>query len=533
MANTKLDKAFKQEETSLGIELGSTRIKAVLIDNNHNSIARGGFDWENQYIDEIWTYDLEDAWTGLQEAYKELAKDFENKYGEKLIRVGSLGISGMMHGYMPFDKEGNLLSRFKTWRNSDTEEARNILSDLFQFNIPHRWGVSHLYKAILNNESHVNKIDKITTLSSYIHWQLTGQFVIGIGEASGMFPIDSETNDYNSTMISQFNQLIEEKNYDWTIKNILPKVLIAGQGAGVLSEEGANLIDPSGNLEGGIPLAPPEGDAGTGMAATNSVKARTGNISAGTSIFSMTVLEDNLSDYYKEVDMVTTPTGTPVAMIHCNNFTTSINEWTSLFLEVIKSVDKEVDSDRLFTILFEKALEADDDGGKLMSYNYFAGEPITNTEEGRPLFVRMPDSNLSLANFMYTEINSALATLKIGTDILTKQENMSVDFMIGHGGFFKTEHVGQQMMSNALNMPISVMETASEGGPWGMAVLASYLLSKNNTQSFEDYLEEDVFSSIKVNRVNPEPNKVEHYEEFLERYKAAFPVEEAAIDSMK
>lgn len=529
MTQKKLTKSINFEETSLGIELGSTRIKAVLIDNQYNTIASGEFEWENQFIDGIWTYDLDDVWVGLQQAYKNLAENVEQTYGTNIKRVGSLGISGMMHGYMPFDKEGNLLSRFKTWRNSDTDKAVEELSELFQFNIPHRWSIAHLYQAILNNETHVKNIARITTLSSYIHWCITNQFVIGIGEASGMFPINNETLNYDKNMQKQFKELIKNKDYEWEIEEILPKVLTAGEKAGVLTVEGAKLLDPSGNLEAGIPIAPPEGDAGTGMVATNSVRPHTGNISAGTSIFSMTVLEGNLSNYYKEVDMVTTPSGVPTAMIHCNNFTTSINELTALFSEAIHSAGKEIDNDQLFSILFKKALEADDDAGQLMSFNYFAGEPITNTTEGRPLFVRTPDSNLTLGNVMYTEINSALATLKIGTDILTVQENVSVDFMIGHGGFFKTAHVGQQMMANALNIPISVMETASQGGPWGMAVLASYLVKKNKDQTLEEYLDDEVFSNIKVTKLNPEIEGVKQYKKFLNRYKQALQVEKAAI----
>ncbi len=521
------------ENTALGIELGSTRIKVVLIGPDHVPLANGLYSWENQFKNGYWTYDLEEVWKGLQAAFLDLADDFRKKFGRSLEKVGSIGISAMMHGYLPFDKEGNQLAAFRTWRNTTTGQAAEQLSELFQFNIPHRWSIAHLYQAILNGEEHVGKIDFITTLAGYVHWKLTGVKVLGIGDASGMFPIDTKTLDYDESMVEKFQRLIEKYNFDWTLREILPKVLLAGEHAGVLTEEGARLLDPTGTLQPGIPFCPPEGDAGTGMVATNSVKERTGNVSAGTSIFSMIVLEHDLENYYKEIDIVTTPTGKPVAMVHCNNFTSDINAWAKLFAEVMELMGSEVDMDKLFTVLFQKAMEADPDNGKLMSCNYYAGEPITGFDEGRPLFVRMPDSKLNAANFMRTQIYSALATLKIGMDILTTNENVTVDFLLGHGGFFRTKDVGQQMMADALNIPVSVMETAGEGGPWGMAILAAYAINKEKGQTLEEYLDQVVFAKAKPYTIAPTKEGNETYNRFIEVYKKMLVIERAAIDALK
>ena len=517
----------------LGIEFGSTRIKAVLIDKDYNPIATGTYSWENRFEDGYWTYHLDDVWKGLQEAYLELADDYKRKFGKPLKKVASIGISAMMHGYLPFDKEGNQLAAFRTWRNTTTGQAAEQLSELFQFNIPHRWSIAHLYQAILNGEEHVGKIDFITTLAGYVHWKLTGVKVLGIGDASGMFPIDTKTLDYDESMVEKFQRLIEKYNFDWTLREILPKVLLAGEHAGVLTEEGARLLDPTGTLQPGIPFCPPEGDAGTGMVATNSVKERTGNVSAGTSIFSMIVLEHDLENYYKEIDIVTTPTGKPVAMVHCNNFTSDINAWAKLFAEVMELMGSEVDMDKLFTVLFQKAMEADPDNGKLMSCNYYAGEPITGFDEGRPLFVRMPDSNLNIANFMRTQIYSALATLKIGMDILITNENVTVDYLLGHGGFFKTKDVGQQMMANALGIPISVMDTAGEGGAWGMAILAAYAINKAGYNTLDEYLDQVVFSKDTPYTVKPTKEGMESYHRFMEVYRKMLEVEKAAIQSLR
>lgn len=524
---------FNLKQTALGIEFGSTRIKAVLIGPDHSPIVSGSYDWENELVDDVWTYKIENIWTGLQNAYRELSDKFEEEYETKLTTVGSIGFSAMMHGYLPFDKNGKQLAPFRTWRNTMTEIASEQLSELFQFNIPQRWSVSHLYQAILSEEKHVNDIDFLTTLAGYVHWQLTGEKILGIGEAAGMFPIDSDTADYNERMLQQFNELISNYRFDWSLKDILPTVKVAGKNGGYLTTEGAKLLDPRGTLEAGIPLAPPEGDAGAGMVATNSVAEHTGNVSAGTSIFSMVVLEKELSDYYVEVDMVTTPTGKPVAMIHCNNFTSDINDWLALFNEVIEIMGFNVENNELFTKLFEKSLEADSDVGKIVSANYYSGEPITGFEEGRPLLVRMPDSKLTVPNFMRSQIYSALATLKIGMDILTDEEDVQVDYLLGHGGFFKTEKVGQQIMADAMNAPVSVMATAGEGGPWGMALLAAYSVNKKAGQSLEEYLDNEVFATNKAAVLKPQEEGIESFISYMERYKDMLHVERAAIDYIK
>ena len=523
---------FKLEETALGIEFGSTRIKAVLIGPDHLPLSSGAHDWENQYIDDVWTYEIEAVWEGLQDAYKKLAQNFKTTYGKKLTKVGSIGFSAMMHGYLPFDENGNQLVPFRTWRNTMSEESSEKLSEIFQFNIPQRWSISHLYQAILNDENHIKDVDFLTTLAGYVHWQLTDVKVLGVGEAAGMFPINSKSVDYDEKMTQQFNTLINEKSIDWTLKGILPEVKIAGENGGYLTKRGAKLLDPSGTLESGIPLAPPEGDAGTGMVATNSVLPHTGNVSAGTSIFSMVVLEEQLADYYVELDMVTTPTGDPVAMVHCNNFTTDINDWIALFKEVMELMGTEVDDDEIFTRLYQEALKADSDVGKIVGANYYSGEPITGFEEGRPLLVRMPDSKLSAANFMRSQIYSALATLKIGMDILIEEENVQLDYILGHGGFFKTKNVGQQIMADALGTPVSVMETAGEGGPWGMALLAAYSVN-NEGQSLADYLDNKVFSFQKGTTLEPEKEGIDSFNSYMEKYKNMLHVERAAIDHLK
>jgi len=523
---------MSNEKLTMGIEFGSTRIKAVLIGTEFTPIASGSHEWENRLVNGYWTYDLDEVWSGLQHAYKELAADYKEKQGVELTKIDSIGFSGMMHGYLAFDSSNELLVPFRTWRNTTTEEASKELSDLFSFNIPQRWSIAHLYQALLNKEEHVTKIDFVTTLAGYVHWKLTNKKVLGVGEASGMFPIDYGSTDYNQSMIDLFEAKKESYNVPWKLRNIFPTVLTAGEEAGVLSEEGAKLIDPSGLLEAGSVLAPPEGDAGTGMVATNSVAERTGNVSAGTSVFSMIVLEENLKNYYPEIDMVTTPTGKPTAMVHCNNFTTDINAWAKLFGELIEALGLEVPTDKLFTTLFEKALEADDDGGRLMSFNYYSGEPITGLEEGRPLFLQMPDSKLSLPNFMRTQIYSALATLKLGMDILVKKENVSVEQLLGHGGFFRTEIVGQQLMADALTIPVAVMESAGEGGPWGMALLASYLINKKENQTLESFLARDVFSKQEANVIEPTEKGIASFSQFIEKYVQLLDVEKAAVNFM-
>ncbi len=528
-----IQKAIESGKTVLGIELGSTRIKAVLIGEDHMPLASGSHEWENQYENGVWTYSLDAVWKGLQESYQNLNKDVSEKYGVTLKTVGSIGFSAMMHGYMAFDKDGKLLVPFRTWRNTMTGQAAEKLTDLFQFNIPQRWSIAHLYQALLNKESHVKDISHQTTLAGYVHWKLTGQKVLGIGEASGMFPIDSKINNYDARMIELFNGQLKAENLPWKLQDILPKVLVAGDAAGVLTEEGAKLLDPSGQLQAGVPLCPPEGDAGTGMVATNSVAERTGNVSAGTSVFAMIVLEKALSKLYPEIDMVTTPTGKPVAMVHANNCTSDLNAWVDLFKEFTETLGVEISESKLFEMLFKKSLEGDMDGGGLLAYNYFSGESITNFEEGRPLFVRTPESRFTLANFMRVHLFSALGTLKLGMDILFEQEKVKIDQLLGHGGFFKTKDVGQKMMAAAMNVPVSVMETAGEGGAWGIALLASYMLHKTGSQPLETYLSEKVFAGEKGSTIAPDQKDVDGFSTFMERYKSGLGIERAAVEGLK
>ena len=524
--------AIEAGKTVLGIEFGSTRIKAVLIDESHQPIAMGTHDWENRLENNIWTYSLEDIWTGLQNCYKSLAADVQTKYGVVLTQIGAIGFSGMMHGYMAFNEAGELLVPFRTWRNTMTEEACKVLTPAFNFNIPQRWSIAHLYQAILNNEEHVKDITFFTTLAGYIHWKLTGEKVLGIGEASGMFPIDSTTFDFDSKMLDQFDELVAGK-YPWKIRDILPKVLVAGEQAGVLTEEGAKLLDPTGTLQAGVPMCPPEGDAGTGMTATNSVAVRTGNVSAGTSIFAMVVLEEALSKVHEEIDMVTTPDGMPVAMVHCNNCTSDLNAWVNLFKEFATTFGMTVEMNDLFGTLYRKALEADTDCGGLLAYNFFSGEPVAGAEEGRPMFVRTPDAKFTLANFMRTHLYSALATLKIGVDILLKEEQVTVDSLMGHGGLFKTPVVGQQMLAAAMNAPVTVMDTASEGGAWGMAVLAAFMQEKAADETLSAYLNDKIFAGQTGSTIEPKAEDVTGFDAFLEKYKATLPAERTAIVGLR
>ncbi len=517
----------------LGIELGSTRIKAVLVDEKNTPIASGSHDWENRLENGIWTYALTDVWTGLQDCYQKMTEDVKAKYGVTLEKLGAIGFSAMMHGYLAFDKDGKQLVPFRTWRNTITQEAASKLTELFQFNIPQRWSISHLYQAILNGEEHVKDVDYIATLDAYIHWQLTGQKVIGVGSASGMFPIDSATKTYYTSMIARFDELVAEKGYPWKVEHLLPRVLVAGEDAGVLTEEGAKLLDPTGTLKAGCPLCPPEGDAGTGMVATNSVKPRTGNVSAGTSVFAMIVLEKELQKVYEEIDMVTTPSGDAVAMVHCNNCTSDLNAWVNLFREFAESFGVEVDMDKLFYTLYNKALEGDKDCGGLLAYNYFSGEHITGFEEGRPLFVRNPDSKFNLANFMRTHLYTSLGALKVGMDILVKGEHVVVDRITGHGGLFKTKGVGQSILAGAMDATVSVMKTAGEGGAWGIALLASYMLQKEDGETLADYLQEKVFGGDEGEKMDPTPEDVKGFDAFIKRYQAGLPIERAAVDALK
>lgn len=516
------------ERTSLGIEFGSTRIKAVLIDQRHIPIASGGFDWENRYVNGIWSYSMDSVLEGLQVCYAELAKDVMEKYGVPLATVGAIGISGMMHGYLPFDKDGNQLAEFRTWRNTITGQAAAELSELFQFNIPQRWSIAHLDQAIRNNEAHVKDIAYLTTLAGYVHWKLTGEKVLGIGEASGMFPIDSVTNQYDSAMLEKFNGRVARRGYPWKAEDILPKVLLAGENAGALTPEGARLLDPTGALRPGVPMAAPEGDAGTGMCATNSVAECTGNTSAGTSVFAMVVLEKPLSRVYPEIDMVTTPSGKPVAMVHCNNCTSDINAWVGLLKEFGQMFGVDASDNEIYTKLFLKAMEGAPDCGGLLAYNYCSGEHVTGFSEGRPLFVRKPDAKLSLANFMRTHLQSAIASLNVGLHILEK-ENVRIRAMYGHGGYFKTPGVGQALLAAAIQAPVYVMSTAGEGGPWGMALLASFLVNRDEGETLEHYLREKVFPSTAGSCLTPDSKDVAGFRTFLDAYQKGLSIEKIAV----
>ncbi len=526
-------KTIESGTAVLGIEFGSTRIKAVLIDQDHNPIASGSHEWENQYQNGIWTYSLDAVWAGLQESFRELSEDVLAKYDTPLQTIDAIGFSGMMHGYMAFDKDGNLLAPFRTWRNTITGQAAAELTELFQFNIPQRWSIAHLEQAILNGEAHVKNICYLTTLAGYVHWRLTGQKVLGVGEASGVFPVDSNTNDYDANMIALFNKRLEAQNISWTLQDILPKVLVAGENAGTLTEEGAKLLDPTGQLQAGIPLCPPEGDAGTGMVATNSVAERTGNVSAGTSVFAMIVLEKALSQLYPEIDMVTTPTGKPVAMVHSNNCTSDLNAWVGLFGEFTDALGVEIDQSKLFELLYRKALVGDADAGGLLVYNYLSGEHITHLEEGRPLFVRPPESNFTLSNFMRVHLFSALGALKLGLNILFEQERVEIDQILGHGGFFKTEEVGQKMMAAAMNVPVSVMETAGEGGAWGIALLAAYMCHKVDDEPLSTYLSSKVFAGESGTTIEPDPADVAGFKTFMARYQKGLVIEKTAVTALK
>lgn len=517
----------------LGIELGSTRIKAVLVNEKNQPIASGSHEWENQLVDNIWTYSEEAIWTGIQASYQDMVRDVKEKYGVPVKKLAAIGFSAMMHGYMPFNEAGELLVPFRTWRNTMTEKASEELTELFQYHIPQRWSIAHLYQAMLNQEPHVKDITFMTTLEGYVHWKLTGEKVLGVGEGSGMFPIDMEIKNYDPKCLAAFDKLAAPYGFPWKLEEILPKVLLAGEEAGRLTEEGAKLLDTTGELEAGIPFCPPEGDAGTGMVATNSIAKRTGNVSAGTSVFSMVVLEKPLSKVYPEIDLVTTPTGNLVAMVHCNNCTSDLNAWVNLFKEFAEAMGMQVDMNQLFGTLYHKAMEGDADCGGLLAYNYFSGEHITGFEEGRPLFVRTPESKFNLANFMRVNLFTSLGALKTGMDILLKEEGVRLDKILGHGGLFKTKGVGQNLLAGAIDTPVSVMETAGEGGAWGIAVLASYLVNKEAGESLEDYLNHKVFAGQEGEEVQPDTRDVQGFNEFMVRYKAGLAIERAAVENLK
>ncbi len=517
----------------LGIELGSTRIKAVLIDGAHNPIAQGSHAWENQLQDGLWTYSLEAIRDGMRKCYADLREDVKIHYNTEIEHLAAIGISAMMHGYMAFDSAERLLVPFRTWRNTNTGAAAKVLSELFNFNMPLRWSLSHLYQCILDGEPHVKDVNFITTLSGYIHWKLTGQKVLGIGDASGMMPIDVASGDFDRARIDAFDSLVADKGYPWKLREILPSVLRAGSYAGVLTEEGARLLDPSGHLTPGVPFCPPEGDAGTGMAATNAVKPRTGNVSAGTSSFSMIVLEKDLKKPHEVIDIVTTPDGAPVAMVHCNTCTSDINAWVGLFKEFQQLLGIPVDMDDLFGKLFGAALTGDADCGGLMSFNYFAGEPVTGLQEGRPLFVRSASDKFNLANFMRAHLYSAVGVLKVGNDILFKEEKVAVERITGHGGLFKTPGVGQRILAAALSSPISVMETAGEGGAWGIALLASFLVNNPERLSLPDFLEKVVFGGDTGVEIAPSPEDIAGFNAWIENYNECLAIERAAVEHKK
>ncbi|MCI7016312.1 MAG: FGGY-family carbohydrate kinase [Prevotella sp.] len=522
---------IQQGKAILGIEFGSTRIKAVLIDGENKPIAQGSHEWENQLVDGLWTYSTEAIWYGLQDCYADLRKNVLAEYDIEIEELAAIGISAMMHGYMAFNEQQNILVPFRTWRNTNTAKAAAELSELFVYNIPLRWSISHIYQAILDNEEHVADIDFLTTLAGYIHWQLTGNKVLGIGDASGMLPIDPETHNYSAAMVEKFNKLIAPKGFNWTLLDILPEVLNAGENAGFLTAEGAKKLDISGHLKPGIPLCPPEGDAGTGMVATNAVKQRTGNVSAGTSSFSMIVLEKDLSKPYEMIDMVTTPDGSLVAMVHCNNCTSDLNAWVNLFKEYQQLLGIPVDMNEVFGKLYNNALTGDADCGGLIAYNYISGEPVTGLAEGRPMFVRSANDKFNLANFMRANLYASVGVLKIGNDILFNEEHVKVDRITGHGGLFKTKGVGQRVLAAAINSPISVMETAGEGGAWGIALLASYLVNNNNGSTLADWLESNVFAGNTGVEIAPTAEDVAGFNKWIENYKRGLAIEQAAVDN--
>lgn len=520
---------IRNKQTYLGIELGSTRIKTVLVTNDFLPIASGEHEWENKLVEGVWTYSLEEIWQGLQQSYRLMANQVQNKYHIELSEVGAMGFSAMMHGYLAFDKENNLLVPFRTWRNAMTAQAEEQLTEAFQFNIPQRWSIAHLYQAMLNKEEHVGDISFFTTLAGYVHWQLTGEKVLGIVDASGMFPVDSQINDYDKKHLDHFNQLAQQEGYSINLEDLLPRVKVAGQTSGILTQEGAYLLDPSGKLKAGIPLCPPEGDAGTGMVATNSVLPRTGNVSAGTSVFAMIVLEQPLKTVHPEIDIVTTPSGELVAMVHANNCSTEIDAWVKLFKEFTQKLGLEIDTPTIYKTLFNSTREADLDGGGILVYGYHSGENITKTPVGRPLIVRTPDSKLTLGNFMRTQLMTAFGALRIGMTIL-EQEGVHVDQLVGHGGIFKTPEIAQEILAAAMKSPVTVMETAGEGGAWGMAILAAFQAFKqeNPQTTLADFLSNQVFRSDKGQTIKPTAATIQGYDLFIQRYEKGLPIEQLA-----
>ena len=521
---------LKSGNTFLGIELGSTRIKASLIDCAHQPIASGSFAWENRLENGVWTYRLEDAMPGVQACYADLISNVRRDYGVTPNRFGAIGISGMMHGYLPLDEKGNQLAPFRTWRNTMTGEAAEELTELFGQNIPQRWSIAHLYHSILHKEAHVGQIASLTTLAGYLHRRLTGENVLGIDEASGMFPIDAETKRFHPRMLAAFDALVLEYKYPWKLADILPCVATAGEPAGRLTKEGARLLDPTGKLEAGVPFCPPEGDAGTGMVATDSVLPRTGNVSVGTSVFGMIVLEKELSRLYREIDLVTTPSGDPVALVHCNNGTSDLDAWINLIRDCMRACGIEPDERALYQTLFRSALEGEADCGGVMGCNYLSGEHTTNFASGRPMVLRLPDARFNAGNFMRSQLYGVFASLRLGMDILTESEAVDIDNLNGHGGFFRVEGVGQRIMAAALNAPVTVMKTAGDGGPWGMAILAAYMVQKSENESLADYLAARVFAGSERSTAAPDPAEAKGFEVFLNRYRILLTAERAALE---
>ncbi|MDQ2087178.1 FGGY-family carbohydrate kinase [Herbivorax sp. ANBcel31] len=530
---TSTKEIIKTGKAVLGIEFGSTRIKAVLVDPSNKPIAKGFFEWENRFENGFWTYHIKDVWKGLQSAYRSLCDDVKNKYGIEIKKLAAIGFSAMMHGYLAFDREDNLLVPFRTWRNTTTEKAAKILTSKFSFKIPLRWSIAHLYQAVLDDEKHVKDISFITTLAGYVHWQLTGQKVLGVGDASGMFPVDSKSNSYDTNMVNIFNELICDKNHPWGLQDILPQIKHAGEFSGKLTKDGVKLIDPTENLEPGIPICPPEGDAATGLTATNCTSPHTGCISSGTSIFSMVVLEKSSSNHHNEFDMVATPTGNPVAMVHCNNCTSDLNAWVKLFCEISSILGGETDMNKVFETLYKKALDGSNDCGGLLSYNFLSGEPVLKIDNGIPMFMRLPDSNFDVANFMRAQLYTSMSALKISMDALFEKDETKITRLVGHGGLFKTKGVAQRFMAGALNAPISVIETADEGGAWGISLLASYMLNKEKYQSLENFLLSEVFDSSQISTIHPCESDTDGFQKYLETYKQYFEAETQVLKSWK
>ena len=526
-------KQIESGKTSIGIEFGSTRIKAVMIGEDYSPIASGTHDWQNRLEGGIWTYTEQDITLGLQSAYKDLADSVKAKYGVQIKKAAAIGISAMMHGYLAFDKAGDLLTPFRTWRNTMTGEAAKALTEAFGFNIPQRWSIVHLYQAILNGEKHVPEISFFTTLAGFVHWQLTGEKVLGIGDASGMFPIDPEKGEYDAQMLAKLSQLVKDKGFGWNIQDILPRIITAGSSAGRLTEAGAKLLDPPGALEAGIPLCPPEGDAGTGMVATNSIAPRTGNVSAGTSIFAMAVLEKNLSRVHEEIDIVTTPCGDPVAMVHCNNCTTDLDAWVNMFDSAFKAFGVSLPKSDIYAKLYDSALKAPTDCGRLVSCNYFSGEHVTGFTEGRPMRIRTPEAQFDVTTLMRSLIYTCMATLKIGMDILLGEEKVQLDKLLAHGGLFKAPIVGQRFLASALGVPVAVMGSAGEGGAWGIALLAAYSVRQDESLTLAQFLDKQVFSRFASTVMPPDKDDAQGFAKYMDTFKASLAAQKAAVEAIR